>query len=123
MVNIVLVSHSPKLVEGLEELLKQVVGQVSIVTAGGDEDGSIGTHFDKIQSAVEEAASGDEGALVFYDLGSAKMNAEMAIEVAESENVRLVSYPIVEGSYLAAVESSIGNSLDDILGSLEKEFG
>ncbi|TGB03477.1 dihydroxyacetone kinase phosphoryl donor subunit DhaM [Halobacillus salinus] len=123
MVNIVLVSHSPKLVEGLEELLKQVVGQVSIVTAGGDEDGSIGTHFDKIQAAVEEAASGDDGALVFYDLGSAKMNAEMAIEVAESESVRLVSYPIVEGSYLAAVESSIGNSLDDILASLEKEFG
>lgn len=123
MVRIVLVSHSAKLVEGLEDLLKQVVGDVSIVTAGGDEDGSIGTHFDKIQAAVEEAGAGDDGALVFYDLGSAKMNAEMAIEVAESEDVRLVSYPIVEGSYLAAVESSIGKSLDDILASLEKEFG
>lgn len=122
MVSIVLVSHSPKLVEGLEELLKQVVGDVSVVTAGGDEDGSIGTHFDKIQAAVEEASS-EDGAIVFYDLGSAKMNAEMAIEVVDSDDVRLVSYPIVEGSYLAAVESSIGNSLDDILGSLEKEFG
>lgn len=123
MVSIVLVSHSAKLVEGLEDLLKQVVGDVSIVTAGGDEDGSIGTHFDKIQAAVEEVGAGDDGALVFYDLGSAKMNAEMAIEVAESEDVRLVSYPIVEGSYLAAVEASIGKSLDDILASLEKEFG
>ncbi|MBA2176034.1 PTS-dependent dihydroxyacetone kinase phosphotransferase subunit DhaM [Halobacillus locisalis] len=123
MVGILLVSHSAKLVEGLDELLKQVVGDVSIVTAGGDEDGNIGTHFDKIQAAVEEAGSGDDGALVFYDLGSAKMNAEMAIEVVESEDVRLVSYPIVEGSYLAAVEASIGKSLDDILASLEKEFG
>ncbi|RWZ51363.1 PTS-dependent dihydroxyacetone kinase phosphotransferase subunit DhaM [Halobacillus fulvus] len=117
-VGIVLVSHSEKVTEGLKELLHQVVGEGKIVSAGGDEDG-IGTIFERIQAALEEV----EGeTIVFYDLGSAKMNAEMAIEVAERDDIHLTSAPIVEGAYLAAVESSIGKSLEDIKASLEKEF-
>ncbi|MGP4059363.1 dihydroxyacetone kinase phosphoryl donor subunit DhaM [Halobacillus sp. H74] len=87
-------------VDEIKELLQQVVGGVPIESAGGSEGAGIGTSFEKIQSAIEQVDA--NGALVFYDLGSAKMNAEMAIEMLESENVRLVSYPIVEGAYLAA---------------------
>ncbi|KHE67790.1 dihydroxyacetone kinase phosphoryl donor subunit DhaM [Halobacillus sp. BBL2006] len=118
---IVLVSHSEKVTEGIQLLLEQVVGEVSIQTAGGNEDGGIGTSLERIQDAIQNV--GDGGAVVFYDLGSAKMNAEMAIEMLELENVHLSNAPILEGAYLAAVEASVGKSVEEILGSLEKEFG
>ncbi|QHT47778.1 PTS-dependent dihydroxyacetone kinase phosphotransferase subunit DhaM [Bacillus sp. SB49] len=120
-VGIVLVSHSDKVTEGIKELLDQVVGSVPVVSAGGSEDGGIGTSFDRIQTAIQSIEA--ENVLVFYDLGSAKMNAEMAIEMSEQVKAQLVSYPILEGAYLAAVEASIDKSLEDILASLQKEFG
>ncbi|MCA0971435.1 PTS-dependent dihydroxyacetone kinase phosphotransferase subunit DhaM [Halobacillus litoralis] len=122
MPGIILVSHSQKVAEGIKELLEQVVGDVTIEAAGGDDDGGIGTSFEKIQTAVEKA-SAEDGAIIFYDIGSAKMNAEMAIEMAGSENVRLVEAPILEGAYLAAVEVSVGKSLENVMESVEKQYG
>ncbi|WP_181346830.1 dihydroxyacetone kinase phosphoryl donor subunit DhaM [Thalassobacillus sp. CUG 92003] len=120
-VGIILVSHSEKLTEGIQSLLEEVVGDVSVQTAGGNEEGQIGTSLDKIQNAMKNV--GEAGALVFYDLGSAQMNAEMAIEMLELEHVHLSDAPIVEGAYLAAVEASVGKSVNDIRESLKNEFG
>lgn len=121
MVGIVVISHSEKAASGVQELLEQVVGEVTVEAAGGSDDGGIGTSLEKIQSAIEKADKG-EGVLVFYDLGSAKMNAEIAIEMLELEQVQLAAYPLLEGAYLAAVESSMGHPLERIVESLETQF-
>ncbi|MYL20841.1 PTS-dependent dihydroxyacetone kinase phosphotransferase subunit DhaM [Halobacillus litoralis] len=122
-VGILLVSHSEKVAEGVKDLIHQVVGDLPIEAAGGTDEGELGTSFEKIQTALEKVTEKAESTIVFYDLGSARMNAEMAIEITESDQIKLVSHPILEGAYLAAVEASIDKSLEEILESLEKEFG
>ena len=56
-------------------------------TAGGTEDNDVGTSMEKIMNAFEENDA-DE-ILAFYDLGSAKMNLEMAIEMTEKKSSSL----------------------------------
>ena len=120
MVGVVLVSHSNKLVEGLKELIGQMASDVKICTAGGTDDGRIGTDPIKIMKAIEEAYS-DDGVLLFFDIGSALMNAELAIDMLDesiSEKVEVCKVSLVEGAFVASIESSIGKSLEDIKDSI-----
>lgn len=119
-VGIVIISHSSKIGEGVKELAKQVIEHVPIEVAAGTIENEIGTSIEKIQAAIEMADKG-RGVLLLYDLGSAKMNAEMAIEFSARTDVKLADgVPLVEGAYIAAVESNMGYSLEQILLSLEK---
>ncbi|SDK02099.1 dihydroxyacetone kinase phosphoryl donor subunit DhaM [Sediminibacillus albus] len=120
-VGVVLISHSPKIVEGIKEIIRQVNKDVPIALAGGTDEGEIGTNIDKIITAIEEADSG-KGVLLFFDIGSAKMNAEMAVEMSEHEQVKIAEAPLVEGAYVAAVEAGIGKSMEEILQTLHKNF-
>lgn len=108
---ITLVSHSPKIVAGLSDLLSQVSKDVSITIAGGTEQNDIGTSMDKIMTAFEENKA-DE-ILAFYDLGSAKMNLEMAQEFA-SKKVHLYDVAFIEGAYTAATLLQAGVDLSTI---------
>jgi dihydroxyacetone kinase, phosphotransfer subunit len=108
---ITLVSHSPKIVAGLSDLLSQVAKDVSITIAGGTEQNDIGTSMDKIMTAFEENKA-DE-ILAFYDLGSAKMNLEMAKEFA-SKKVHLYDVAFIEGAYTAATLLQAGVDLSTI---------
>lgn len=108
---ITLVSHSPKIVAGLSDLLSQVAKDVSITIAGGTEQDDIGTSMDKIMTAFEENKA-DE-ILAFYDLGSAKMNLEMAQEFA-SKKVHLYDVAFIEGAYTAATLLQAGVDLSTI---------
>lgn len=120
-VGLVLISHSPKIVEGVKDIISQVVQNVSIELAGGTDDGEIGTSIEKIQAAIERA-NGEKGVLLIYDIGSAKMNAEMAIEMSEADTIQIAEVPIVEGAYVAAVESGMNKSLDEVKAAVEKGF-
>ena len=114
-VGIVLVSHSAELAEGLKKLLNQVQPHVPIAAAGGGNEGEIGTSIEKITAAIESARS-EKGVAVFFDLGSALINAEMAIEgLKDPVPVRIADAPLVEGAYVAVVESGCGSSLDTVL--------
>ena len=116
MIGIVLVSHSQTLAEGVRELAGQMAPDVTIGVAGGDDDGGIGTSYDKIVAALEEANTGD-GAVILYDLGSAKLTAEMVIEMLDpqdAEAVQLVEAPLVEGTLAAATSITSDASLDSI---------
>lgn len=115
---IVVVSHSHDIAQGVKALLEQMANGVTIKVTGGIE-GDIGTSIDNI-NALFESVSGE--ALCFYDIGSSKMNVEMALELGGYSNIQIAHYPIVEGAFLAAVESMIGKSKDEILNSLEKSF-
>lgn len=107
-VGIVLVSHSSKLAEGLAELAAQMAPDVTIAAAGGLSDGSIGTDYDEVVGATQRADSGD-GVVLLYDLGSAQMTAELAVESLADPSAAIVADgPLVEGAIAAAVAAQSG---------------
>lgn len=117
MVGIVIVSHSAKIAEGVRDLAQQMAQEYTgLECAGGMADGSIGTDPLRIVDAIKRADHGD-GVVVFGDLGSGIMSAEMAIDMLEGEdiNVQIADAPIVEGTIVAAVEASIGSSMERVL--------
>jgi len=116
MVGIVITSHSKNIAEGVKELAQQMAPEVPIAASGGTSDGRIGTDVMKIMNAIESVYS-EEGVVLIFDLGSAFMNAEMAIEMMDEEKakkIKIVDCPIVEGAVTSAVESSIGKSIEEI---------
>ncbi|QQZ08822.1 dihydroxyacetone kinase phosphoryl donor subunit DhaM [Heyndrickxia vini] len=121
-VGIVLISHSSKIVEGIKDILAQVVNNVPIGTAGGTDENEIGTSIEKIVKAIEQVHN-EKGVILLYDLGSAMMNAELANELTGYKNIKIAeNIPLVEGAYIAAVESSIGNDIDKIIRSIRESF-
>lgn len=119
-VGIVLVSHSAELVKGLQQFLSQVQPQVPVAIAGGTDDGELGTSPFKIKEAIESVYS-EKGVIVLFDLGSALMSTEMALEwLDEKERVKIADAPLVEGAYAAMVESGCGSTLERVLHSAQK---
>ncbi|WP_238900662.1 dihydroxyacetone kinase phosphoryl donor subunit DhaM [Clostridium sp. YIM B02500] len=116
MVGIVIISHSKNIADGVKELASQMAPHVAIGVAGGTADGRVGTGMEKISAAIEDVYS-EDGVIIIFDLGSAFMNAEMAIEFLDEnmkEKIKIVDCPIVEGAVTAAVESSIGKNIEEI---------
>lgn len=118
MVGIVIVSHSEKLAESIVDLTKMMAEGANIVAAGGLEDGSFGTSYDKIKAAIDEVYS-DDGVIVFMDMGSAVMTTEMVLEEYDSEKVRMVDAPVVESAVAASVSALCGNDLKTMLQEIE----
>lgn len=121
MVGIVLVSHSSKVAEGIKELSLQMAGDVKIESAGGTSDGRLGTDVNKIMEAIEKVYS-EDGVIILFDLGSAYMNAQMAIEFLDEDkqkNVEIVDSAFVEGAITAAVESSLNKSKQEVKDSIK----
>ena len=120
---LVLVSHSATLVAGLREMVAQVAGDdVPVTTAGGTDDGRLGTSAPRIAAAIREALAGAGEALVLLDLGSAALSLELATEELsddERARVRISEAPLVEGAVLAAVQASVGASIDDVAAAAE----
>ena len=104
MIGLVVVSHSRKAAEGICELAREMGGEAPLKAAGGDGDEGIGTDAERIGEAISAADEGD-GVVVLVDLGSAVMNAELAIEMTEA-NARIADAPILEGALNAAVEAT-----------------
>lgn len=122
MISLVLVSHSSTLVEGLRDMVAQVAGDdVRVTIAGGTGDGRLGTSAPLIAEALLAAIGGPDGradgVLVLLDLGSAALSLELALEDLDPRDraiVRVSDGPLVEGAIVAAVESSVGSSLDAV---------
>ena len=113
MVGIVIVSHSQKLAEGVVEVARMMAHNAKIASAGGLENGELGTSYEKILSALEAVYSSD-GAVILMDMGSAVMTTEMVLEDFDKPNVKMLDCPLVEGAVLAAVESVAGKTLEEI---------
>lgn len=96
---IVMVSHVSEIVVGVQRLIDEVAKDVPVTVAGGLEDNGVGTSFEKIMGAFAENEA--DVILAFYDLGSAKMNLEMAMEMSDKE-VYLYDTALVESAYTAA---------------------
>jgi phosphoenolpyruvate---glycerone phosphotransferase subunit DhaM len=130
VVGLVLVSHSRTIAEGLREMVAQVAGDaVPVAVAGGTEDGRLGTSAPKISDAIRDVlAAGDAndaatGAVVLLDLGSAALSLELALDELEPDDrarVRVADAPLVEGAIVAAVQASVGASLDEVVAAAEQ---
>jgi phosphoenolpyruvate---glycerone phosphotransferase subunit DhaM len=116
-VGLVIVSHSPKIAEGVVELAQEMAEEVRVLPAGGTDDGEIGTSAPLIAEAIAAADSGD-GVLVLVDLGSAVLSTRVAIEELLSEElrgrVRISEGPVVEGAVIGAVQASTGSALEEV---------
>lgn len=112
---IVIVSHSAQIAQGIYTLVREVAQDVSITFVGGTEDGGIGTSFETASQAIDDNEK--ENLLAFYDLGSAKMNLEMAIEFSQKE-VTVYDVPVVEGTYTAAALLQAGVEIEAVIAQL-----
>ena len=122
MVGIVIVSHSYKVAEGIYDLAMQMAAENDhIIPAGGMEDRAIGTDAFKIMAAIEQADTGD-GVAILADLGSGIMSAEMAIEMLDGGDIKvcIADAPVLEGAISAAVASTSGASLDEVIEAAEE---
>jgi PTS hybrid protein len=123
VVALVLVSHSPRLAEGLLELLTQLgTSEVAMRLAAGAADGRLGTDPLAVEDAITAADRGD-GVVVLTDLGSAVLSVKVALEElddAARERVRLVDAPFVEGAVAAAVTAASGAELAAVAAAAEQ---
>ena len=116
MIGLVLVSHSAALAEGLRDVVAQMEPEVPLATAGGTDDGDLGTSLDLVSTAIADADQGD-GAIVLFDLGSAEMTAESAVEFLDDdqrERILVVDAPLVEGAIAAAGAAGGGAVLGEV---------
>lgn len=110
-VGIVLVSHSAQLAAGAADLAAQVAGgTVTVIAAGGADDGGLGTSAAKVTSALARADAG-AGVLVLPDLGSAVLIVRALLEDLPDAHVALADAPFVEGAVAATVAAATGADL------------
>jgi dihydroxyacetone kinase DhaKLM complex PTS-EIIA-like component DhaM len=113
MIGILIVAHSERLASGVKEFADQAThGQVPIVAVGGAVDGSLGISTEAIRNGLRRIASAD-GILVLVDFTSAALSVEAVLEDEPAMRVVISNAPLVEGAYLAAVEASIGATLEE----------
>ncbi|GLY54406.1 dihydroxyacetone kinase phosphoryl donor subunit DhaM [Lentzea sp. NBRC 102530] len=122
-VGLVVVSHSDMLANGVAELATQMAPDTTVIPVGGTEEGGLGTDYNAVVEALTDADAG-AGVVVLYDLGSAKMTAEMAVESADDPTrYAVVDAPLVEGAVAAAVAAQGGATLADVATTAEGASG
>ncbi|WP_200286646.1 dihydroxyacetone kinase phosphoryl donor subunit DhaM [Pantoea ananatis] len=121
MVNLVIVSHSAMLGEGVEMLARQMLTgdncRIAVAAGIDDPDHPIGTDPIKVMEAIEAVADTDH-VLVMMDMGSALLSAETALDLLDpviAEKVRLCAAPLVEGTLAATVSAAAGADIDTVI--------
>ncbi|MGS3503458.1 dihydroxyacetone kinase phosphoryl donor subunit DhaM [Citrobacter koseri] len=121
MVNLVIVSHSALLGEGVGQLARQMLigdGCKLAIAAGIDDpQNPIGTDPLKVMEAIESVADADH-ILVMMDMGSALLSAETALDLLDpaiAAKVRLCAAPLVEGTLAATVSAAMGAGIDKVI--------
>lgn len=119
-VGIVLVSHSAELAQGAAHLAAQVSGgTVTIVAAGGTDDGDLGTSAAKVIRGLREADTG-AGVVVLPDLGSAVLTVRAVLTDHDEHNVLLADAPFVEGAVAATVTAAAGADIKAVAAAAEE---
>jgi PTS hybrid protein len=120
-VGIVVVSHSGEVADAVVRLVTQLANLDDdgprLVAAGGLADGTVGTDAVRIADALAAADAGS-GVVVLADLGSAVLSALTAVEdlIAPelAARVAISRGPLVEGTFVAAVQASAGDGLEGV---------
>jgi PTS hybrid protein len=123
-VGVVLVSHSAWLAEGTAELAAQIGGgTVPIGTAGGTDDGGIGTSIAKIRRALSLADAG-AGVVILPDLGSSVLTVRALLAEPDDlpEPLAVADAPFVEGAVAATVTSAAGGDVKAVLSAAQEAW-
>ena len=119
-VGIVLVSHSAELAVGTADLAAQVSGgTVTIIAAGGTDDGRLGTSAAKVERGLRLADSG-AGVVVLPDLGSAVLTVRAVLTDRDDATVLLADAPFVEGAIAATVTAAAGGDVKAVAAAAEE---
>jgi phosphoenolpyruvate---glycerone phosphotransferase subunit DhaM len=119
-VGILLVSHSAELAAGVAHLAGQVSGgTVTIIAAGGTDDGDLGTSAAKVADGLSLADSG-AGVVVLPDLGSAVLTVRAVLEDLVGSRVLLADAPFVEGAVAATVTAAAGGDVQAVAAAAEE---
>lgn len=121
LVGIVLVSHSAELAQGAVHLAEQVSGgTVTIIAAGGTDDGDLGTSAAKVSRGLSLADSG-AGVVVLPDMGSAVLTVRAVLDdYGDAAGVLLVDAPFVEGAVAATVTAAAGGDVKAVAAAAEE---
>lgn len=117
MVGLVIVSHSQPLAESIMDLTRMMAPQAHVAAAGGLEDGTFGTSYEKIMQAIQDVSE-EDGVVVLMDMGSAVMTTEMVIEDLDDPNIRMLDVPVVEGAVAGSVAAGLERSLDEVISEI-----
>jgi len=126
MIALALVGHSDELLRALRVMVAQAAPAVPVTIAGGTASGGLGTSSPGIQEALAAAlrASDGDGVVVLFDLGSASLALEIALEeLPDGDRARIAvsEGPLVEGAVRAAVEAAGGASLEQVCAVADAE--
>ena len=120
---LILVSHSGTLVDGLREMVAQVAGaDVPVATAGGTEDGRLGTSAPRIAEAVRFVLDRADGCGRPARPGQRRLEPRARArgpDDTDRQRVRVTEAPLVEGAVLAAVQASVGATIDEVVAAAE----
>ena len=119
MVSLVLVAHSDPLLAALVDVVRDVTRMPPpCFTAGGTDDGRIGTSIARVRRAVRAGLDATaDGCVVLYDTGSAWLTLDVALDELTDEDrsrLELSDAPLVEGALAAAARASGGASLVEV---------
>ena len=122
--SILLVSHSQQLTDGLKAMIEDMSDSetVTLFSLGGTAEGELGSDPTKIVEAVNQSPDAEQ-ILVFADLGSAVLNAELAYDMLEPEQqtrYHLIDAPLVEGAFAAAITAGFSDDLTQITAEAQK---
>ncbi|MGK5628143.1 dihydroxyacetone kinase phosphoryl donor subunit DhaM [Streptomyces sp. URMC 123] len=126
-VGVVLVSHSREVATATAELARALVGSgapAPLATAGGTDDGSIGTSATLIRDAIKRV-DGGKGVVVVCDMGSAVLTVKSVLAETDAGawarpgRVTIADAPFVEGAVAALVTASVGAELDLVLAATD----
>jgi PTS hybrid protein len=122
--SILLVSHSQQLTDGLKAMIEDMSDSetVTLFSLGGTAEGELGSDPTKIVEAVNQSPEAEQ-ILVFADLGSAVLNAELAYDMLEPDQqarYHLIDAPLVEGAFAAAITAGFSDDLSQITAEAQK---
>ena len=122
--SILLVSHSQQLTDGLKAMIEDMSDSetVTLFSLGGTAEGELGSDPTKIVEAVNQSPDAEQ-ILVFADLGSAVLNAELAYDMLEPEQqtrYHLIDAPLVEGAFASAITAGFSDDLSQITAEAQK---
>ncbi|MEU2360585.1 dihydroxyacetone kinase phosphoryl donor subunit DhaM [Streptomyces noursei] len=120
LVGIVLVSHRAEIALGVRSLATEMAGGgVTVVAAGGTDDGRTGTSYARVLAALDRAATG-AGVLVLPDLGSSVLTTRLVLDEHPEIHAVLADAPFVEGAVVAAVTAATGAALPAVARAAEE---
>jgi len=121
MISLLILSHSPKIAEGVRDFALQMTGETSIIAIGGTKTGTFGTDYDRTLVAMQKAVEQGE-VIVLADIGSARLTGQMAREALDEklmDRVFLSDAALVEGALIAAIAIAAEQSSKEIMHQLQ----